>query len=182
MRQKFQFAWQPLWSWAVLQIQLRLINMLSLKRFFLNPSNAETTFLQSTRMQDSWKNIETLSSWYSFESSRRVLSDEYPFARVSVISCFFCIFFVLAKLATSSIRVNPYISLLQPQPNPWVFRCPHLPDHSIAWKGFEDWKLILTKSLILLQIFSEVTIYYWGIIKSSLNPADISRGASTLRG
>ena len=57
-----------------------------------NPSNAETNFVQRTRMQDSWKTIETLSSWYSFESSRQVLSDEYPFARVSVIFRVFCIF------------------------------------------------------------------------------------------
>ena len=65
----------------------------------LNPPNAENTFVQSTRMQDSWKNIETLSSWYSFESSRRVLSDEYPFARVSVIFPGFLYLFVLAKVA-----------------------------------------------------------------------------------
>ena len=36
----------------------------------------------------------------------RKLSDEYPFARVSVIIQLFCIFFVLAKSAFSSIRVN----------------------------------------------------------------------------
>ena len=57
----------------------------------VNPSNAEATFIQSTRTQIFSKTIETLSCWYSLESSRRVLSFEYPFARVSVIFLVFCI-------------------------------------------------------------------------------------------
>ena len=56
-----------------------------------NPSNAEPTFVQSTGTQKSLKTIQTLSCWYSLESSRRVLSYEYPFAMVSVISSGFCI-------------------------------------------------------------------------------------------
>ena len=75
----------------------------------LNPSNAKATFIQSTRMQRFLKTIETLSCWYSLESSHWVLSDEYPFARVSVIFQFFLHHFVLAKLATSSIRVNAFM-------------------------------------------------------------------------
>ena len=57
-------------------------------------------------MQRFLKNIWTLSCWYSLESSCWVLSDEYPFARVSVIFQVSASFFVLAKLATSSVRVN----------------------------------------------------------------------------
>ena len=57
----------------------------------VNPSNAEATFIQSTRTQIFLKIIKTLSCWYSLESSWWVLSDEYPFARVSVISQVFCI-------------------------------------------------------------------------------------------
>ena len=49
------------------------------------PFNAKDTFVQCTRMQRFMKTIETLSCWYSLESSRRVLSDEYPFAMGSVI-------------------------------------------------------------------------------------------------
>ena len=52
------------------------------------------------------KTIQTLLCWYSLESSRRELSDEYPFARVSVIFQVFCIISYLAKSATSSIRVK----------------------------------------------------------------------------
>ena len=65
-----------------------------------NPSNADATFIQSTM-------ILTLSSWYSLDSPRRVLSNEYPMpcARVPVIFLVFWHHFVLAKLATSSIRV-----------------------------------------------------------------------------
>ena len=63
----------------------------------VNPSNAEATFVQSTRMQRFLKTILTLSCWYSLDSSHLVLSDEYPYTRVSVI-------FVLAKLATSSFQ------------------------------------------------------------------------------
>ena len=59
--------------------------------FPINSSNAETTFVQSTRTQSFLKNIESLSCWYSLDSSRWVLSGEYPFARVSVIIQVFCI-------------------------------------------------------------------------------------------
>ena len=58
--------------------------------------------------QNILKTIRTLSCWYSLESSRWVLSDEYPFARVSVISVFLH-HFELVKLATSSISVKQYI-------------------------------------------------------------------------
>ena len=72
----------------------------------LNPSHAEATFVQSTRMQKSLKTIETLSCWYSLDSSWWVLSYEYPYARVSVIFQDFFHHFLLAKSATSSVRVN----------------------------------------------------------------------------
>ena len=36
----------------------------------VNPFNAETTFVQSTRTQRFLKSIQTLSCWYSLESSR----------------------------------------------------------------------------------------------------------------
>ena len=74
--------------------------------WFFNPSNAEATLAQNTRMQRILKTILTLSYWYPLESFRWILSDEYPGARV----CHFSVFlypFVLAKLATGSIRVNP---------------------------------------------------------------------------
>ena len=35
-----------------------------------NPSDAEATFIQSMKMQSFLKTIETLSCWYSLESSR----------------------------------------------------------------------------------------------------------------
>ena len=54
-------------------------------KWTLNPSNAKTTTIQSTRMQRFLKNIETLSWWYSLDGSRLVLSDEYPCARFLVI-------------------------------------------------------------------------------------------------
>ena len=73
---------------------------------WINPFNAEATFVQATRMQKSLKSIQTLSCWYSFESSHWVLSDEYPFGRDSVIFQLFSHHFVLTKLATSSKRVK----------------------------------------------------------------------------
>ena len=42
-----------------------------------------------------------------------ILSDEYPCARVSIIFQFFCIIFVSAKLATSSIRVRSLLMDLE---------------------------------------------------------------------
>ena len=53
------------------------------------------------------KNQQNPVMLYSLESSHWALSDEYPFARISII--FFKLFshrFLLAKLATSSIRVK----------------------------------------------------------------------------
>ena len=50
------------------------------------------------------KTIQTLSCWYSLDSYRRALSDEYPFAKVSVILLGVLYHFV--SLATSSIRFN----------------------------------------------------------------------------
>ena len=72
----------------------------------INPSNAEATFFQSARTQRFLKTIRTLSCWYSLESSLLVLSDEYPFARVSVIFQLFPHQFVFTKFATSSTRVK----------------------------------------------------------------------------
>ena len=44
---------------------------------YLNASNAEATIIQSTRAQRFLKNVETMSCWYSLDSSCWVLSDEY---------------------------------------------------------------------------------------------------------
>ena len=56
----------------------------------LIPSNAEATFIQSTRTQNFQKTIWTLLCGYSLESSCWALSYEYPFARFSVnVSSFF---------------------------------------------------------------------------------------------
>ena len=63
-----------------------------LKPVTLNRSNAKSTFVQSTQMQTFLKTIQTQSCWYSLESSRGALSDEYPFARVSVIFRIFASF------------------------------------------------------------------------------------------
>ena len=66
-----------------------------------------TLRLSSSKAQgctDFWK--PSKPCWYSFDSSCWELSDEYPFARVLIFKAFLC-HFVLAKLATSSIRVNP---------------------------------------------------------------------------
>ena len=61
----------------------------------INPFNAVATFVQSTKTQTLLKNAETLSCWYPLDSSHEVLSDEYPFARVSIIFQFFCIILYL---------------------------------------------------------------------------------------
>ena len=69
----------------------------------LNPSNAEATFVQSTMTPIFLQTNQTLSCWYSFESSHWVLSHEYPY--FGVFS--WCLhYFLLANLATSSKRVN----------------------------------------------------------------------------
>ena len=52
----------------------------------VNPFNSEASFVQCTKKQKIMKIVLNQSCWYSLDSSRIVLSDEYPFARVSVIS------------------------------------------------------------------------------------------------
>ena len=73
---------------------------------YLNPFHAKATFVYGRKMRKLLKTIQTLSCWYSLESSRRVLSDEYPFVRVSVLFSVFWHNFVLTKSATSSIRIK----------------------------------------------------------------------------
>ena len=76
----------------------------------LKPSNAAVaTLVQSTKMQRFLKIILTLSCWYSLDSSYWVLLNEYPYARVWVIFSPFLHHFILANLATSSVRVNPFL-------------------------------------------------------------------------
>ena len=58
----------------------------------------EATFAQNTRIQRFLKNIQTLSYWYSLDSSYGALSYKYQCARVSVIFQIFCIY---VKLATT---------------------------------------------------------------------------------
>ena len=74
----------------------------------LNPSNAEAIFVQNTKMQIFLKTTKTWSCWYSLDSSRRALSNEYPYARVSVIFQVFVHHLVMVKLATTSKRVNKF--------------------------------------------------------------------------
>ena len=71
-----------------------------------NPFAAEVIFVQCTKKQIIMKIIGTKSCGYSYESSHWVLSDEYPFARVSFIFLLFLSYFILANLATSSISVK----------------------------------------------------------------------------
>ena len=52
------------------------------------------------------KIIWILSCWYSLESSRWVLTYEYPCARVSVTLQYFHIIFLLTKIALSSLRIK----------------------------------------------------------------------------
>ena len=68
-----------------------ILVLLKPTKIVFNPSNAEATFIQSTRTHWFLKTIQTLSCWYSLGSSQRVLSDEHPHARVSVIFSFVCI-------------------------------------------------------------------------------------------
>ena len=71
-------------------------------KHFNSPSNAEATFVSSTRMQRFLNTIQTLSCWYSLDSSQ--MTTYMPGFLPFLINVFN--HFVLAKLATSSIRVK----------------------------------------------------------------------------
>ena len=75
----------------------------ALQGLMLNPFDAEVTFIKGT------KTFQTLPCWYSLDSPREVLSDEYPYARVSVISQLFSHCFVVTKLTTSSTKVKEFL-------------------------------------------------------------------------
>ena len=75
----------------------------------LNRSNAEATLVLSTRIQRFLKTSIPCHVCINLESFHWTLSDEYPFARVSVILSGFLPPFVFAKSATSSIRVKTTI-------------------------------------------------------------------------
>ena len=60
-------------------------------------------FYPKHKVQRFLKSIETLSCWYLLDSSRWVLLNEYPFARVSVS---FLYNFVFVKFTSSSKRVK----------------------------------------------------------------------------
>ena len=86
----------------------------------INPSNSKAILVQRTRMQRSLKTILIRSCWYLLESSRRVLSDEYPWPGFRWFLRFLH-HFVLAKLATSSVRVNQIKQIkLQHQGSLWL--------------------------------------------------------------
>ena len=72
----------------------------------LNTSNAEATLVQSTRTQYLLKTIYTLSCWYPLESSLSTFRWVPMCQGFSHLSGFLH-HFVLAKLATSSVRVKP---------------------------------------------------------------------------
>ena len=75
--------WQVI---AVAWCYMIIIIMALLLSVPFNPSNPE-----SNKRQRFLKTIETLSCSFSLDSSRALLSDEYPCARVSVIFQGFCI-------------------------------------------------------------------------------------------
>ena len=89
----------------------------------LNPSYAKATFIRSTMTQRFLKNILTLSCMYLLESSCQVFSDEYQCARVSVNFQGFLHHFILAKLALSSIMVNPFMPVAPKKGLPAVLFC-----------------------------------------------------------
>ena len=77
-----------------------LLCVVLIYRFWLhpfNPSNTEATVVQRT--QRFLKIIWTLPCWYSLDSSRWVLSDEYPCVRVSVILQYFFASFCIGQIS-----------------------------------------------------------------------------------
>ena len=120
-----------------------------------NPSNAKATIIQSTQIIRFLKTIQTLSCLYSLESSRRVFSYEYPFARVLVIFQDFCI---ILYLATSSLRVKKGFLQKSQLHFLWSYLCHIL---SFVWHLKEIMKK-LSMSIATKDFFVDIYIYiYW---------------------
>ena len=81
-------------------LAIYIVKGLGLLKEHINPSNAEATFVQSTRMQRFLKKPESCRVGIHW-----TLSHEYPFARVSVI------FHVLASLDIGQISHQQYKGL-----------------------------------------------------------------------
>ena len=111
----------------------------------------------------SLKTIQTLSCWYSLECSRWELSDEF---HVTGFQSFFrylaSIVFVLAKLATSSIRVKLFISQVGNQRFWWCrifffwFRFIDIPTSSCRRKSKI---LMMSYFLFLISLYRHTNIF-----------------------
>ena len=86
------------------------------------------------------KIISTLSCWYS-----DVLSDEYPFSMVSVISQLFCHHFMLTKWAMSSKRVKTEHTCLKEYGGSYKPLCATKPTRTALG-------MILTKPHLVLKL------------------------------
>ena len=90
--------------WTLVRLNTNIDLILSMKRLLSS---------KGTITQNSLKSCLTLPCWYSLDDSCCVLSDEYPFAIVSVIFQLFPHQFLMTKLATRSTKVDMNL-LLQP--------------------------------------------------------------------
>ena len=100
-------------SYSICYLQVYRAQTLQAMYRLLNPSNAEATFVQSTRTQRFLKTFWMLSWWYSLDSTCWI----YTLRWVPMCQDFshFLGFFhhcIVATVATSSIWVNPFMSLL----------------------------------------------------------------------
>ena len=113
------------------------------------------------------KTISTLSCWYSWDISRWVLSHGYQWAKVSVN--LFSHHFVLAKLATSSLGVNPWMcSAVQ---SSWSNLC-NLAGKSIVRKIFDGEISITTFRTTLLELICKIILNSKVLVKNIIDPDD----------
>ena len=90
---RFSFKWAQCSAFPIIYIKF-------------NSFNAEATFIQRTKTKSFLKIIQKLSCWYPLESSRWELPDEYTYVPGFQSFSMFLHHLVLAKLATTSMRVK----------------------------------------------------------------------------
>ena len=108
--------------------------------------------------KDFWKSSKPCHVGIHLDSSLRVLSDEYPFAWFSVIFKFFLHYFVLVKLATSSIRVKEIMYS-------YCWLAP-LASYTFSWPihGWGSPWLMLSGPLVFFKVTSKLIInsqHFW---------------------
>ena len=109
-------------------------------------------------MQNTWKMTETLPNGYSYESTQRELSNEYPHDRVRIVFKDLCACVLWTKVAPASERIKVF--------SVFIFRLVleimehHTPDADIQCKAIQVISLMALNGKTLNSSFFFIFLRY----------------------